>query len=49
MCSNMQYQICRKMHKQANKKYALYVHNKHKYPNICKNKISAYMIYAHIP
>ena len=42
ICTIMQYTICRNMHKQANKRYAIYVHNKHKYAKICKNKICTY-------
>ena len=37
---NMQYQICRNMHKYANKKNALNVHNKPKYAKICKTKFA---------
>ena len=31
----MQYQICKKYAQTANKKDAIYVHNKPKYPKIC--------------
>jgi len=36
------------MHNQANKKYAIYVNNKHKCEKICKNKICTYMQEYHM-
>ena len=48
ICSNMQYQICRNIHKKENMKYAIYVHNKHKYDKICKTKICTYMQKYHM-
>ena len=48
ICSNVQYTICKNMHKYANKKYAIYVHIKLKYAEIYKNKISKYMQTYHM-
>ena len=48
ICSNMQYKICKNVHKQANTRYAINVHNKHKYAKICKNKICTYMQKYHM-